>query len=598
MNKNAKIVMVTMFKNESRVMRRMLESCAPYIDFWVIQNNGSTDGTDQIVRDFFAENPVPGVLYDVEEGWVGFGWNRDHLLKTCQSIEHGCDWILKMDCDEVLEVDEDFDWTMLDDTTIQAFHIPAVSGTSIYHRAWMWNARLPWRFNHDTCHETIYCENPEIGSAFVAKDLPPSFRQVGYNEGQSWSVPTKFMSDALILEEKMLREGTMLTDLYHFWYIGKSYSDCFKSEHFPLKESQQKEYARRAIYYLEEYVNVMHRYKTTKQAQHIDEMSYMGLILAADAYEFIGEIQAAIVTCEMSEQFAPKRNDHLFALANIYQRLGDFENMYKQTSRMMQPERTNPFPEYCGFIETAMYHDSPTQRVQQLHEIAATNLKKNEYKFDVSAQQTNKNVYEQPLSENVNMNKITEFPLYINRNQKKKLFVVDEFYENPDEVRNFALNLEYKEDLRWYKGLRSTKTFVPHGIKEVFQDIIGENIDFTDDGGYNGVFQITTAKDPQVYHYDVQKWAAMIYLTPNAPIESGTRLHKSKLNGTRHSNELNVDDAFSYGFYDSTKFETVDSAGNIYNRLVIMDAKCIHSAGSYFGQNEHDGRLIHLFFFN
>ena len=66
--KKAKIVMVAMFRNESAVMRRMLESCYKYIDYWVIQNNGSTDGTDQIVKDFFKEHPVPGVLYDVKIG--------------------------------------------------------------------------------------------------------------------------------------------------------------------------------------------------------------------------------------------------------------------------------------------------------------------------------------------------------------------------------------------------------------------------------------------------------------------------------------------------------------------------------------------------
>jgi hypothetical protein len=90
----------------------------------------------------------------------------------------------------------------------------------------------------------------------------------------------------------------------------------------------------------------------------------------------------------------------------------------------------------------------------------------------------------------------------------------------------------------------------------------------------------------------------MIYLTPNAPIESGTRLHRSKINGTRDSRELNVGDAFSGGFLDSTKFEITDSAANIYNRLVIMDARCIHSAGPYFGQGMQDGRLTHLFFFD
>ena len=150
--KKCKIVMITMFKNESSVIKRMLKSCLPYVDYYVMQNNGSTDGTDEIVKQFLIENKLSGEMYNVEEGWVGFGWNRDHLIQFCQKINHECDWILKMDCDEVLEIDVNFDWSLLDNKDIQSFHIPAVSGTSVYHRAWMYNAKLPWRFNHDTCH--------------------------------------------------------------------------------------------------------------------------------------------------------------------------------------------------------------------------------------------------------------------------------------------------------------------------------------------------------------------------------------------------------------------------------------------------------------
>ena len=43
MNKKAKIVMITMFKNESRVLKRMLESCKPYVDYYVMQNTMLTD---------------------------------------------------------------------------------------------------------------------------------------------------------------------------------------------------------------------------------------------------------------------------------------------------------------------------------------------------------------------------------------------------------------------------------------------------------------------------------------------------------------------------------------------------------------------------
>jgi hypothetical protein len=246
----------------------------------------------------------------------------------------------------------------------------------------------------------------------------------------------------------------------------------------------------------------------------------------------------------------------------------------------MQPERTNPFPRYINFIDKTLYHDGG-DRIKNLHSDA------------LSLAQKSKSIQIFPPQKNI----MTKTNFNINKNYQSRMFIVDNFYENPDAIRKHALTMEFKEDIRYYKGLRTTTHFHPEGIKEAFEFIMGKKIkDFH--GGINGCFQITTANDLQVYHYDLQTWAAMIYLTPNAPIESGTRLHRSKINGTRHSSEPNIDEAFTGGFLDSTKFEVTDSAANIYNRLVIMDARCIHSAGAYFGDNKYNGRLTHLFFFD
>lgn len=566
--KKAKIVAVVMFRNEARVLRRMLDSCLPYVDYYVFQNNGSTDGSDEIAKNFLLENKLSGTVYEVEEGWVGFGWNRDHLVQYCQKeLDHGCDWILKMDCDEVLEVDPDFDWSILDDTSIQAFHVPAIQRNIIYYRAWLWNARLPWRFNHDLCHETIYCEIPEIGAGFQRVDLPTSFRQIGYNEGQSWSVPTKFATDALLLEERMIREHTMLSNLYHFWYIGKSYTDAWPTE-FELGEPLRRNFAERAIFYFKQYVERVHGYYSRGQAA-IDELAYMGLIFSAEAYRYLGDPDSAIKAYEDAGWFAPPRNDHIWGMATLYREQQQYDKMLTCTSIMMQPERVNPFPVFTGFIDKTLYHDGGT-RVQELHQEAQI----------LMAQSS------------------VQHPFAVNQeNYAKRLIIVDDFYANPDQIRDFALAQEYEEDLRWYKGLRSKQTFATDSVKQEFERLLGcEVFDFYT--GYNGCFQVTTADNPQVYHYDQQRWAAMIYLTPDAPVQSGTRLHKSKINGTRHSTDPDADAAFNGNFYDSTKFDVVDQAGNVYNRLVLMDARSFHSAGPYFGDTPENGRLIQLFFFN
>lgn len=563
-NKKTKIVMISMFKNEAPVIGRMLESVLPYIDYYVLQNNGSTDGSDKIVKEFFIKNNVSGKLYNVEEGWVGFGWNRDHLIQYCQSIDHGCDWILKMDCDEILEVDANFDWSILDDTSAHSFHVPSMQGSCVYYRAWMWNAKLKWRFNHDPCHETIYCEDKLIGENFSRVNLPIGFRHIGSNEGQSWSNPLKFVSDSLILEEKMIRENSFLSDFYHFWYLGKSYFDAYRCQAFPLKESQQKHYAERSIYYFEELLKI-----AKSIGKDVGEDGYWTKILLAEAYSFIGNEEMSLFSFKDAEQYAPERNDHLIHLANFYKEKKYFEKMLECTSKMMQPERTNPFPKYISFIDTSMYVDSPTQRVQKLHQEALDGIK------------TYPTIF------------------YINKTPQKRIFIVDNFYSNPDAIREYALTqVEYTQDAKWYKGYRSKTSFLPPGIRKAFEDVLGQPLISFPEEGVNGCFQIMVASDPQVYHYDQQQWAAMIYLTPGAPVESGTRLHKSRGGYFRHKNEIGIDDYFKGNFYDSTKWEIVDSVANFYNRLVIMDAKCVHSAGPYFGDNFNNGRLTHLFFFD
>ena len=186
----------------------------------------------------------------------------------------------------------------------------------------------------------------------------------------------------------------------------------------------------------------------------------------------------------------------------------------------------------------------------------------------------------------------------LSNNQTKKLFVVDNFYNDPYTVRDIALSMEFVADIRYYKGLRSTVPYRSQQIKDYFEKIIGEPIVNWENHGFNGCFQITTAEDPQVYHCDQQKWAAMIYLTPNAPYDSGTRLHIHRETGMFHGTDPNIGNAFAGGFYDSTKFDTFAYAGNVFNRLVIMDARNIHSAGTYFGNSRETGRLVQLFFFD
>ena len=189
-------------------------------------------------------------------------------------------------------------------------------------------------------------------------------------------------------------------------------------------------------------------------------------------------------------------------------------------------------------------------------------------------------------------------PSTINRQPNKTVWVVDNFYSDPYAVRDYALKQEFKPEIEYFKGSRSLDQYFVPGTKEAFERIMGIKIREWESHGMCGRFQYCTAQDSLVYHNDGQTWAAMIYLNPDAPYCTGTSLFASK-NGARRTTDTNFsDDVYAGGFYDETKFELVDSIGNVFNRLFIFDAQNIHAASKYFGQTKEDSRLFHIFFFD
>lgn len=191
---------------------------------------------------------------------------------------------------------------------------------------------------------------------------------------------------------------------------------------------------------------------------------------------------------------------------------------------------------------------------------------------------------------------------------EKDLVVVDNFYNKPDTIRDYAINNLNFAPSGYHKGQRSDR-FILDGTKEAFEHILGREIYNWNHPNYaNGVFQFCTKEDPIVYHVDTQTYAGLVFLSPNAPLTSGTATYKSKVTGAaRFSNEEMGSDLFNktftgYGdtinFYDGSSFELVDRVANVYNRLVLFDSKTIHAATEYYGSDINDSRFFHLFFFD
>ena len=178
------------------------------------------------------------------------------------------------------------------------------------------------------------------------------------------------------------------------------------------------------------------------------------------------------------------------------------------------------------------------------------------------------------------------------------VIVVDNFYKNPDEMRKFALTQTFNLHPTSHKGRRTEECF-RFNLKEKFEQIMGYKIINWDKYGMNGRFQYCIGGDQLVYHTDLQEYAALIFLSPDAPPETGTTFYRSKYTKTmKLNNKEEYSTVFRNGHLDSTDFELVDVVGNVYNRLVIFDGKLLHAASNYFGTDVNNGRLFHIFFFD
>jgi hypothetical protein len=379
MNKKTLICLNSMVGNESRTIRRMLESVAPYIDYWVIQCNGS-DETEDIINDFFLnEKKISGFTYKV--GWNFPGWNRDHALQECLKSNHGCDWILRMDADERLHVDEAFDWTILEDTTVQSYNITAQAGDTRYFRTWFWNAKLPWFFQHDKRHETIHL--PEIGEDFQRVTMPYGFRHLVSQDGETWYVPRKFLKDALELEIDKVVGNKVLEDYYHLWYIAKSYSDSYgNSNELPFGKLHSDEYARRSLWYYNRYLELVHNWSETKTASREDEMTYFALIMMAQALNFIGELEQSEQHFIWAEQFSPNRNEHLLYYCFFLEKNGRYEETILILEKMLKPDKVNPFPNKSFLIEDRAYYNTSNFLLEWKNRLQRKN---EEFKIDLTS---------------------------------------------------------------------------------------------------------------------------------------------------------------------------------------------------------------------
>lgn len=133
-------------KNEVDALPRLLSSCRGLIDYWVICDTGSTDGTQELIRREL--DGIHGELHDHQ--WIDFGVNRTR----CMELSRGkADYLLILDADTTIEVAP----RAVDRLTEDAYMLRHLDGGTQYFTKRLVRGSLDWRYE-GAVHEYIVSE--------------------------------------------------------------------------------------------------------------------------------------------------------------------------------------------------------------------------------------------------------------------------------------------------------------------------------------------------------------------------------------------------------------------------------------------------------
>lgn len=207
MDERPSVCLNMIVKNESGIIKRCLDAARPYFDTWVIVDTGSTDGTQDLIRELLAD--VPGELHELP--WKNFGETRTEALELARGK---AERILFLDADDVLIVDPDAD--PLTSECDAYFTLIEVSNAVTFLRVNLTRTDQPWWWEGPV-HETLGCRTPaNIGTlkGWTIRSLPDGARSRSVN---------KWAGDAAILQAAVDKDPTNTRSVF---YLAQSYRDA------------------------------------------------------------------------------------------------------------------------------------------------------------------------------------------------------------------------------------------------------------------------------------------------------------------------------------------------------------------------------------
>lgn len=193
-------------------------------------------------------------------------------------------------------------------------------------------------------------------------------------------------------------------------------------------------------------------------------------------------------------------------------------------------------------------------------------------------------------------------------NFNPNLFIIDNFYNDPDSIRKIALSCEYMESKHDSHNFRFGNAPWPGQVSK--NNYSPKNIDYTISKFFNkqlrqlpninsGRFRLSSAEDKQsnVVHLDTCTYAGVLYLNPNMHDTPGTIFYTHKDTQTTYGTQQLFNELFDKKHINDLSYWDINLISYIvYNRMIIYPANIFHGIGPLFGNSLKDSRLVQLFF--
>lgn len=295
MERNKSICLCSIVKNESKTIKRLIESCKSFIDYYVIVDTGSTDDTKEIITSLMELYNIPGEIHD--RPWVNFGHNRSELMAIAYDKS---DYLLLADADFEYKVSDSFDKSTL---KYDWYHLRYL-GDIDFAQILFVSGKKKWRYIGVT-HEYIIAEG--CGESPELLDIKVLHHADGGTRAD------KLTRDRDLLEKAILDNPA---DTRNYFYLAQTYANM-------------KEYEKAAKYYEER----------AKRGGWPEEVYYSLFQIGVMQYH-MKNMNNAIMQLNEAYSFRPTRFEALYMLAVIYR-----EQKKYHFARLLQEEVLNmPYP--------------------------------------------------------------------------------------------------------------------------------------------------------------------------------------------------------------------------------------------------------------